>query len=70
MDWPMKMREILSKTEVTITWDLTVQDNGYRIDVDIITGENCLQFRLLTWTSLIVQFVYPACGGGWGKRGG
>ena len=70
MNWPMKMQEILSKIKVNITWDLTVQDNGYKIYVDIITGENCRQFRLLTWTSLIGQFVYPVWGEGCGKGGG
>ena len=24
-----------------------------------MTGENCRQFRLLTWSSRIVYFVYP-----------
>ena len=32
---------------------------GYRIYVDTITGENCRQFRLLTWNSFICQFVHP-----------
>ena len=31
---------------------------GYKIYVDIMTGENCCQFRLLTWISLIGQFVH------------
>ena len=31
--------------------------NGYY--VDIMPGENCRQFRLLTWTSIISQFVHP-----------
>ena len=35
--------------------------NGYRIYVDIMTGE---KFRLLTWTSLIVYFVHPVRGEG------
>ena len=29
-------------------------------------GENCLQFRLLTWTSSIGQFVHPVGGKGMG----
>ena len=29
--------------------------NGCRIYVDIMTGQNCRQFRLLTWTSFIGQ---------------
>ena len=33
--------------------------NGYRIYVDIRTGENCCQFRLLTWTAFIGQFIDP-----------
>ena len=32
--------------------------HGYRIYVDIMTGENCRQFRLLTWTSFIGQLVF------------
>ena len=32
---------------------------GYRIYVDIMTGEKCSQFRLLTWISFIGQFVHP-----------
>ena len=36
--------------------------NGYRIYVDIMTRENCRQFRLLTWNSFIGQFV-PTVGG-------
>ncbi len=35
--------------------------------MDIMTGEICRQFRLLTWTSFISQFVYPVRGEGWGK---
>ena len=31
--------------------------NGCRIYVDITTGKNCRQFTLLTWNSLIGQFV-------------
>ena len=41
--------------------------------MDIITGKkNCCQFRLLTWTSFIDQFVYLVGeeGSGWGKGGG
>ena len=44
--------------------------NGYRIYVDIMTGENCCQFRLLTWNSFIGQFVYPVGGEGMSKYGG
>ena len=41
--------------------------NGYRIYMDIITGENC-QYRLLFPPSFIGQFVYPLGGKGMGKR--
>ena len=37
---------------------------GYRINVDDITGENCRQFKLLTWTSFIGHFVHPVGGEG------
>ena len=37
-------------------------ENGYRICVDIMTGGNYRQFRLLTRTSFIVQFVYTVGG--------
>ena len=40
--------------------------NGYRIYVDIISGENCHHFRLLTLTSFIGQFVNPVGGEGMG----
>ena len=40
--------------------------NGYGIYVDIMTGELSPQFRLLTWTSLIGQFV-PSVGGNGSK---
>ena len=43
---------------------------GYRIYVDIITGGNCRQFRLLTWLSLIGPFFHPVGGGGYGKGAG
>ena len=33
--------------------------NGCRIYMDIMTGEKCRQFTLLTWNSLISQFVHP-----------
>ena len=29
-------------------------------------GKKCRQFKLLTWTSFVGQFVHPV--GGWGKR--
>ena len=35
-----------------------------RIYVDIITGENCQKFMLLTCTLLIEQFVHPVGGDG------
>ena len=38
--------------------------NGYKIYVDIMTGENCRQFRLKTWNLFIGQFVYPVGGEG------
>ena len=33
--------------------------NGCKIYMDIMTGKNCRQLRLLTWTSFIYQFVNP-----------
>ena len=45
--------------------------NGYKIYLDIMTGENCRQYRLITG-SLIGQFIYPVGGEGmewmWGNR--
>ena len=32
--------------------------------VDIMTGENCREFKLLKWTSLIGQFAHPVGGEG------
>ena len=43
-------------------------NTGYRIYLDIMTGENCRQFRLLTWTSFIVQFVQLLGGEGMGSH--
>ena len=43
---------------------------GYKIYVDIMTGENCSQFRLLTWTSFIGRFFNSVRGEGMGKGGG
>ena len=40
--------------------------NGCRINMDIMTGENCRQFSLLTWNSFIGQFVHPVRGKGMG----
>ena len=43
--------------------------NGYRVYVDIMTGEklsSIYEFRLLTWTKLIGQFVHPVGGEGIG----
>ena len=34
-----------------------------------MTGENCRQFWLLTWTSFIGQFVYPVGEEGMGVKG-
>ena len=46
--------------EITITIYLFCSiTNGHRIFVDIMTGENLRQFRLLTWILLIGQFVPP-----------
>ena len=44
----------------------TAFNNGYKIYMDIMTGKNCRQFRLLTWTfwSTFVQFVHPVEGDG------
>ena len=55
---------------VILIWTLTHHANGCRINVDIMTGEKSSQFRLLTWTSLIIQFVHPVGWRGWGKGGG
>ena len=33
--------------------------HGYKIYVDILTGEKYRQFRLLKWTSIIGLFVHP-----------
>ena len=38
---------------------LSSNKNECKVFVDIMTGENCPLFRLLTWTSLIGEFVYP-----------
>ena len=45
-------------------------NNGYRIYVDIMTGETCRQFSLLTWTLFIGQFVHQVGGGVKGGYGG
>ena len=37
--------------------------------MDIMTGENCRQFRLLTGTSFIGQFVHTVGGEAMGLRG-
>ena len=29
------------------------------LDLDILTGKKCHQFKLRTWPSLICQFVHP-----------
>ena len=42
--------------------------NGYRIYVDIMAGEKCCKFWMLTWNILIDQFVPPV--GENGTRGG
>ena len=44
-------------------------NNGYRIYVDIMTGENWRSFRLPAWTSLNVQFVHPVEEKGMGLKG-
>ena len=44
------------------------QGNGYTICVDIMTGKNCRQVRLLIWKSFIGQSVYPVGGGDGVKR--
>ena len=41
--------------------DIEYTINNY---MDIMTWENCLQFRLLAWTSFIGQFIHPV-GGEW-----
>ena len=40
--------------------------NGCRIYVDIMTGKNCCQSRLLTWSSLISEVIHLAGGEGIG----
>ena len=42
--------------------------NGYKIYVDIMTGENCPQFMLLAW-SFIGQFINPLVGEGMWYKG-
>ena len=42
---------------------LTFAGDGYRIYVDIMTGD---KFTLLTWASFIDQFVHPIGGKGRG----
>ena len=36
-----------------------MQNNGFMIYVDFMTGDIYRQFRLLTWISFIGQFVHP-----------
>ena len=36
--------------------------------MDIMTGDNCRQFRLITWTLFIGQFVHPLGGEGIGEK--
>ena len=44
----------------TTGWNaLQVNINGYKIYLDIMMGKNCRQYRLLTWTFFISQFVQP-----------
>ena len=51
----------MSNTSSVVTFDLAqmLNYNGYRIYVDIMTGK-----KLLTWTTLIGQFVNPERGEG------
>ena len=42
--------------------------NGYTIYVDIMTGENCLQFRLLTLIYFIGQFFLSISSEGYGVK--
>ena len=35
------------------------QDNGYRLYVDIMTGESCRQFSLQIWTLSKSHLVHP-----------
>ena len=49
----------------TLSRDIAIKmRNGYRINVDIMTGEIYRQIRLLTWTSFIGQFINPVGNGG------
>ena len=41
----------------------------HRIYVDIMTGENCRQFKLLTQNSSIGQFDHLVGSRGWSKGG-
>ena len=41
---------------------LLVDANGYKIYMAILIGGKFRQFRLLTWTSFIVQFVHTVEG--------
>ena len=54
-------------------------ERGWRLCVKVINieytcivgqGKICSQFKLLTWTSFIGQFVLPIERRGWGKWGG
>ena len=44
-------------------FDMKSSRNGYRIYVDIMTGQKFVQFRLLTWPSLNSKIVHPVLRG-------
>ena len=50
---------IIFALSIFFAYKIKKYSNGYRIYVDIMTGENCRKFWLLTWTSSIGQFVHP-----------
>ena len=53
-----------------MNWTDTVATDGCRIFVDIMTGGNYRQFRLLFPMSIIDRAIYPDEGRGWSKGGG
>ena len=54
----VKSREI----PILTFWSLLWYSNGYRIHVDIMTGEKVCQFMLLAQCAFIAQLVHPVGG--------
>ena len=46
---------------------MTKERTSILMDINYDRGKNCRKFRLLTWTSIIGQFVHPVGGENWGK---